>query len=71
MDGEAEGVDRVEAVLDEVAAQAGGTLRREPQVGREMRRVVLRDVRDELGSQSEVALREDDGTLRVFGNWHR
>jgi hypothetical protein len=68
MDSEAEGVDRVEAVLGEVAAQGGGTLRREPQVGREVRQVVLRDVRDELGSQSELAVVEDDGTLRVLGH---
>jgi hypothetical protein len=48
--GEADRVDRVDAVLGEVAGQAGGTVRREPGVRREVRRVVLRDLIDELGS---------------------
>ena len=68
MDGEADGADRVEAALGEAVAEVGGTVRREPGVGREVRRVVLRDVRDDLGSQSEVAVVEDDGTLRVLGH---
>ncbi|HJT99945.1 MAG TPA: hypothetical protein VJ966_01925, partial [Actinomycetes bacterium] len=68
MGDEADGVDRVEAVLGEAAAEAGGTVRRELRAGREVRRVVLRDVHDELGSQSEVAVVEDDGTLRVLGH---
>jgi hypothetical protein len=68
MDSEAEDVERVDAVLGEVADETGGTVRRAPQAGREVRRVVLRDVRDDLGSQSEVAVVEDDGTLRVVGH---
>ena len=55
MDGGEEGVDRVEAVLGEVAAQAGGTVRRGAQPGREVRRVVLVD-------QPVVAAE--------FSNWH-
>jgi hypothetical protein len=63
-----DGLDPVDAALGEVAAETGGKLRRAPQAGREVRRVVLRDVWDELGSQSEVAVVEDDGTLRVLGH---
>ena len=68
MDGGEESVDRVEAVLGEVAAQAGGTVRRAPQPGREVRRVVLVDQVDEWGTMSEVAILEDDGTVRVQGH---
>jgi hypothetical protein len=63
-----DGLDPVDAALGEVAAGTGGTVRRSPQAGREVRRVVLRDLWDELGSQSEVAVVEDDGTLRVLGH---
>ena len=68
MDGGEEGVERVEAVLEEVAAQAGGTVRRAPQPGREVRRVVLMDLVDERGAMFEVAALEDDGTVRVSGH---
>jgi hypothetical protein len=63
-----DGADPVDAALEEVAAETGGTVRRAPQAGREVRRAVLRDLRDELGSQSEVAVVQDDGTLRVLGH---
>ena len=63
-----DGADPVDAALEEVPAETGATVRRAPQAGREVRRVVLRDLRDELGSQSEVAVVEDDGTLRVLGH---
>ena len=63
-----DGADPVDAALEEVAAETGTTVRRAPQAGREVRRAVLRDLRDELGSQSEVAVVEDDGTLRVLGH---
>jgi hypothetical protein len=68
MDGGEESVDRVEAVLGEVAAQAGGTVPRGPQPGREVRRVVLVDQVDEWGTMSEVAILEDDGMVRVQGH---
>jgi len=68
MDGEAEGVDRLDAVLGEVAAQTGGEVHRTPAVGREVRRVVLLDHTDERGEQHEVAVLEDDGRVRVLGH---
>jgi len=68
MDVGEEGVERVEAVLEEVAAQAGGTVRRAPQPGREVRRVVLMDLVDKRGAMFEVAALEDDGTVRVSGH---
>ena len=61
-----DGADPVEAVLEAVAAETGARVRRAPQAGREVRRVVLRDLRDELGSQSEVAVVEDDGVLDLL-----
>lgn len=68
MDGEADGVGRIDAVLEEVAAQTGGVLHRAPRPGRAVRRLVLRDTSDDQGSQREVAVLEADGTLRILGH---
>jgi hypothetical protein len=69
MDGEAEGADRLDSVLGEVAAtQTGGQVRREPAAGREVRRVVLLDHTDGRGQEHEVLVLEDDGTVRVLGH---
>ena len=50
------------------ARETGGTLRIYPRPGRAVRRVVLREIRDERGSQYEVAQVEDDGILRIVGH---
>jgi hypothetical protein len=68
MDDEADGVERVDATLEEVTAQTEAVLRRTPRPGQEVRRLVLRDSRDDQGSQYEVAVLEADGTLRVLGH---
>ncbi|HUC58221.1 MAG TPA: hypothetical protein VMA95_12525 [Streptosporangiaceae bacterium] len=58
----------LEATLARIARETGGTLRRYPRQGNPVRRVVLRDLRDERGSQFEAAQLEDDGTLRITGH---
>jgi hypothetical protein len=50
-----------------IAAQTGAVLHTYPRPGRAVRRVVLRDIRDDRGTQFEAAQMEDDGTLRVAG----
>jgi hypothetical protein len=57
-----------EAMLARIARETGGTLRRYPKPGNAVRRVVLRDSRDDRGSQFEAAQLEDDGTLRITGH---
>jgi hypothetical protein len=51
-----------------IAAQTGATLHTYPRPGRAVRCVVLRDTRDDRGTQFEAAQVEDDGTLRVAGH---
>lgn len=58
----------IEAALAQLAQAAGGTLHRYPRPGRAVRRVILRELRDERGTQFEAAQVEDDGTLRVTGH---
>ncbi len=60
--------DDLAATLAKIAEETGGTFRAYPGPGRAVRRVVLRDLRDDRGSQYEVAQVEDDGTLRVTGH---
>jgi hypothetical protein len=62
------GQERVREILAEVTEQAGGTLHVYPRPGRAVRRVVLRDTRDDKGWQFEAAQVEDDGTLRITGH---
>ena len=65
---EPESADELAAVLARIAAEAGGELRIWPRPGAIADQVVLRDDRDERGSQLETAQLEADGTLRVTGH---
>lgn len=63
-----DGLADLTATLARIAEASGGTLRAYPRPGRAVRRVVLRDLGDDQGSQFEVAQLEEDGTLRVIGH---
>ena len=60
--------DKLDQTMAAIAAQTGATLHTYPRPGYAVRRVVLRDTRDERGTQFEAAQLEDDGTLRVAGH---
>jgi hypothetical protein len=62
------GQERIREILAEVTEQAGGTLHVHSLPGTAVRRVVLRDVRDDKGWQFEAAQLEADGTLRITGH---
>ena len=55
-------------VLAGIAHDLGGWVRAYPRPGRAVRRVVLRDIRDEDGTRYLDAAIESDGTLRVTGH---
>ena len=59
---------RLDETMAQIAHQTGATLHIYHHPGRAARRVVLRDVRDDRGTQLEAAQLEDDGTLRVTGH---
>ena len=59
--------DELDQTIAAIAAQTGAVLHTYPRPGRAVRRVVLRDTRDDRGTQFEAAQLEDDGTLRVVG----
>jgi hypothetical protein len=59
---------RLDETMAQIAHQSGATLHVYHHPGRAARRVVLRDTRDDRGSQFEAAQLEDDGTLRVTGH---
>jgi len=54
--------DTLDQTMAAIAAQTGATLHTYPRPARAVRRVVLRDTRDERGTQFEAAQIEDDGT---------
>jgi hypothetical protein len=60
--------DELDRTMAAIAAQTGAVLHTYPRPGRAVRRVVLRDIRDDRGTQFEAAQMEDDGTLRVVGH---
>ena len=60
--------DELDQTMAAIAAQTGAVLHTYPRPGRAVRRVVLRDTRDDRGTQFEAAQMEDDGTLRVAGH---
>jgi hypothetical protein len=60
--------DTLDQTMAAIAEQTGATLHTYPRPVRAVRRVVLRDTRDEGGTQFEAALLENDGTLRVAGH---
>jgi hypothetical protein len=59
---------RLDETMAQIAGQTGATLHVYHHPGRAARRVVLRDARDDRGTQFEAAQLDDDGTLRVTGH---
>jgi hypothetical protein len=60
--------DELDQAMASIAEQTGATLHTYPRPGRPVRRVVLRDTRDDRGAQFEAAQMEDDGALRIVGH---
>jgi hypothetical protein len=60
--------DKLDQTMAAIAGQTGATLHTYPRPRHAVRRVVLRDTRDDLGTQFEAEQLEDDGTLRVAGH---
>jgi hypothetical protein len=54
--------------MRQIAEQTGATLHIDQHPGPAARRVILRDTRNERGTQFEAAQIDDDGTLRVTGH---
>src|SRR5215472_3179188 len=54
--------------MAQIARQTGATLHVYQHPGRSVRSVVLRETRNERGTQFEAAQIDDDGTLRVTGH---
>ena len=59
---------QLDSRMAEIAQSTGATLHTYPRPGRAVRRVILRDLRDDSGTRFEAAQIEDDGTLRVTGH---
>ena len=59
---------RLDETMAQIAGQTDATLHVYHHPGRAARRVVLRDTRNDRGTQFEAAQLEDDGTLRVTGH---
>jgi hypothetical protein len=60
--------DKLDQITAQIARETGATARAYPRRGREVRRVILRDIRDGGGTRLETAQIEDDGTLRISGH---
>jgi hypothetical protein len=61
-------LDELDQTLADIARQTGRTLRSYPRPGHAVRRIVIRDDRDDLGTRHLNAALEDDGTLRITGH---
>jgi len=61
-------LEELDQTLAGIARQTGGTLRSYPRPGQAVRRIVLRDDRDDRGTRHLDAALEDDGTLRITGH---
>jgi hypothetical protein len=59
---------RLDETMAQIADQTGATLHVYHHPGPAARRVVLRDTRNDRGTQLEAAQLHDDGTLRVTGH---
>jgi hypothetical protein len=59
---------RLDETMTQIAHQTGATLHVYHHPGRAARRVVLRDARNDRGTQFEAAQLDDDGTLLVTGH---
>ena len=60
--------DKLDQIMAQIASETGATVHAYPRRRRAVRRVILRDVRDNRGTWLEVAQIEDDGTLRINGH---
>jgi hypothetical protein len=60
--------DNLDQAVAAIAEESGAALHACPRVGQAVRRVVLRDERDERGTRFEAAQVDDDGALRVVGH---
>lgn len=58
---------KIDQDLAEIAGATGGILHIYPRPGRAVRRIILRDVETDGGTQFEAAQLEEDGTLRITG----
>jgi hypothetical protein len=59
---------QLDETMRQIAEQVGATLHIYQHPGPAARRVILRDTRNERGTQFEAAQIDDDGTLRVTGH---
>ena len=59
---------RLDETMRQIAEQTGATLHIYQHPGPAARQVILRDTRNERGTQFEAAQIDDDGTLRVTGH---
>jgi hypothetical protein len=59
---------RLDETMTQIAHTTGATLHVYQHPGQAARRLVLRDTRNDRGTQYEAAQIEDDGTLRVTGH---
>jgi hypothetical protein len=59
---------KLDQIMAQIASETGATVHAYPRPGRAVRRVVLRDIRDDGGTRLETAQIEDDGTLRIIGH---
>jgi hypothetical protein len=60
--------DKLDQTMATIAQETGAVLHTYPRPRHAVRRVVLRDIHDDRGTQFEAAQMEDDGTLRVAGH---
>jgi len=63
-------VREIDETMARIAAETGGTLHTYPRPGEAVRQRVLRDVRNDAGTQYLAAQVETDGTVRVTGRDH-
>lgn len=60
--------EQLDALISQIARDAGAGAIPYPRPGRAVHRTVLRDVSNDRGTQTEIAQIEDDGTLRIIGH---
>jgi hypothetical protein len=60
--------EHLDAILADIARETGATVSAYPRPGQATERILLRNTRDQRGTQFELAQFEDDGTLRIVGH---
>jgi hypothetical protein len=65
---QAEAIDGLDQAMATIARGAGAVLHSYPRPGRAVRRVVLREDSDDLGTRHEDATLDEDGTLSITGH---